>query len=95
MAQTAMGDYSSPNKNIYASSGRIDMTPTPKLERNSESMPRLMGGAANADNKSRKSGYSGMHNRLNQSMDLIKPRRADGTLMKMAGSNILGNNSFN
>ena len=51
MAQTSMGDYSSPNKNAYAtSSGRADMTPTPKLARNSESMPRLMGGAANVDN---------------------------------------------
>ena len=88
-----MNEYSSPQKgNNYASTGRIEMSPTPKLDRASESMPRLMG---NEDIVSRRSGLSGYHSKLNQSVDLIKPaKRADSSLMKMTGSNILGGNAY-
>ena len=68
------------------------MSPMPKLERSSESMPRLMG---NDDSRSKASSKMlSIDNRLNQSVEMIKPLRNESSLMKIAGSNILGANNF-
>ena len=71
-------------------------SPMSRLERQGESMPRLKG--AYEDMSSRHSTLSGYKkSNLNQSMEQLKPLRAEKplkaerSLMKMTGSNIMGN----
>ena len=62
-----------------------------RLERQGESMPRL-GRRAHDEVSSRHSTMS-LTGKLNQSMEQLKPLKAERSLMKMTGANILGGGS--
>ena len=99
MAQTAMEEYSSTNSPTRLSMGqsqlnrrhegsaRFDTQIKSRLERQSDSMPRLT--RANDDASSRRSMLS-TSQKLHQSVEALKPLKAERSLMKMTGSNIIG-----
>ena len=62
----------------------------PRLERQSESLPRLGHTGRDSDVMSRRSGLGGLSNNLNQSMEMLKPLKNDSSMMKIAGNSIMG-----
>jgi hypothetical protein len=66
-----------------------------RLERSGDSMPHL-GGAGYDNASSRHSVMSLIGNaKMNQSMDMLKPMKPERSLMKLTGSNIMGNSGLN
>lgn len=101
MTQTAMNDYpapSSPNSmakpfsQLEVSPGPSGMKPRMLVQSRYDSMPKLKE-TPNNEIRSRHSGLLSKTSNHNQSQELIKPMKAERSLMGLTGSNILGNSS--
>lgn len=60
----------------------------PRLERQTESMPRLEGTGRSSQIVSRRSGIG--HLNMNQSMEVLQPLGKESSMMKIAGNSIIG-----
>ena len=88
-ARTAFENYTSMGKQMSQESLNTNSGYKPKLERGGSSMPRLM--ERTEDVGSRRSGLSGLGNhKLNASVEMLKPLKAERSLMKVTGAGIMG-----
>ena len=97
---TSLGHYASPQKSPHNSRYGLERSPSPTsplnvgikngLNRATDSQPNL-GGPYN-DAGSRRSGAYSMTSskRLNQSTDILRPLKAERSLMNVAGTQIMG-----